>query len=637
MGTQEVQGQHTGAEQRSFMRHILADLRALEEMIDGGLIESGVRRIGAEQELFLVDRSKRPAPEALKLLPDLDQKYFTTELGLFNLEINLDPQMYGGNCLRTMEDQIVEKVRDLEQVTDPMGIDVALTGILPTLLKSDLDLKNMTPLPRYKALNQALTRLRRGAYSFHIKGVDELNTKHNSVMLESCNASFQVHFQVGSEEFANLYNLAQIVAAPVLAAAVNSPFLFGLRLWRETRIALFQQAIDTRTTNPHVRESRPRVFFGDRWVDKSILELYQEDISRFRTIVSSVVEEDPITLLREGRIPELEALRLHNGTVYRWNRGCYGITDGKPHLRIENRVLPSGPTPIDEVANAAFWFGLIGSLAAKYDNVSQVMDFGEAKMNFIAAARLGIQSQFTWIDGKAWPAERLILDELLPLAEEGLRLGGIDSADIARYLGVIETRVERGQTGSAWALRSVAEMGDQRNSSERMNALVAGMVARQKTGRPVAEWDLAKLEEAGGWTHNFLRAEQFMSTDLFTVRENEPIDLVANLMKWERIRHVLVEDDRDRLVGVVSYRALLRLMAAGWNTNSERSVAVSEIMHRDPIAIKPADSALRAIEVMQEFQIGCLPVVNKQHLVGVISEREFMAVASELLAEKLKE
>ena len=637
MGTQDVQQQQSGQAQRTFMRQLLNDLRALEQMLADGVFETGVRRIGAEQELFLVQKNWRPAPKAIDLLEKLDRAFYTTELGLFNLEINLTPHVFGTDCLHKVEDELNERIELLRGVAEAQEVEIALTGILPTLLKSDLELNNMTPLPRYRALNRALTKLRGGAYDFHIKGLDELNTKHNSVMLESCNASFQVHFQVAPDEFANLYNVAQFIAAPVLAAAVNSPLLFGLRLWRETRIALFQQAVDTRGTMHHVRETRPRVFFGDRWVQSSVLELYQEDVTRFRTLIAGESNENALELVKEGKIPELQALRLHNGTVYRWNRACYGMTNGKPHLRIENRVLPSGPSVIDEVANAAFWFGLMSSLSHRYDDISKAMDFGETKMNFLAAARLGIQSQFTWLGGRNWPADKLILDELLPAAEEGLRRKGIDEADIERYLGVIEKRVERQKTGSAWALHSLATMGGHRNATEKMNAIVAAMISRQKEGTPVAEWEPAKLEESGGWKHTFLRVEQFMSTDFFSVNEDDPVDLVANLMRWERIRHVLVEDHRDRLVGVVSYRALLRLMAEGWSAHSENTVPVSQIMKRDPICVTPETSALRAIEIMQEFKIGMLPVVKKDHLVGFISERDFMDVAAELLASKLKE
>jgi len=344
MGSHEIQPLHRSEDLRVFMRCLLADLRALEQMLESGMIEAGVRRIGAEQELVFVDDHARPAPVALEVLEDLDDPCFTTELARFNLEFNLDPMSFGGLCLSELEGQLDARLDEARAAAARHGAEPILAGILPTLQKSDLTLDNMTPKPRYKALNDTLTRLRGSAYEFRFTGTDELIIKHDSVMLESCNTSFQVHFQVSAEEFPRFYNAAQAVAGPTLAAAVNSPLLFGRRLWKETRIALFQQALDTRAAGLQLQERRPRVSFGSSWVRRCVTEIFQEDIARFRVLLGRAVDEDPLAVLADGRIPPLTALQLHNGTVYRWTRPCYGITDGKPHLRIENRILPS-PTP----------------------------------------------------------------------------------------------------------------------------------------------------------------------------------------------------------------------------------------------------------------------------------------------------
>ncbi len=639
MGEQEIRDTHVEGENlRQFLKNVLTDLRALEQMLNEGMIESGVRRIGAEQEMFLVDHSLRPAMAALEALRELDDEHFTTELGLFNLEVNLDPQVFGGKCLSNMEKQLDELMGKARVALEHLGLEPVLTGILPTLRKSDLGLDSMTPFPRYKALNREMSRLRGGTYEFHIKGIDELIVKHDSVMLEAANASFQVHFQVGAEEFANLYNIAQVVAAPIMAIATNSPMLFGRRLWRETRIALFQQAVDTRRSGRHLRERSPRVTFGRAWVQRSVLELYREDISRFRVLISDDNEENAFERLSRGEIPSLNSLRLHNGTVYRWNRACYGITDGKPHLRIENRVLPSGPSVIDEIANAALWYGLVSALSDRYEDVSQLMEFEQAKLNFKSAARHGLSSQFIWLDGTEVPAQKLICDKLLPLAEEGLKKRGIDGDDIRRYLNVISKRCSSGQTGSQWMLKSKSKMRRSKASlGERLNALTSAILSRQKEGKPVAEWDLASHEEAGGWKRYFLKVEQYMTTDLFTVREDEPVDLVANLMEWERIRHVPVEDHSHRLVGLISYRMLLRLMARGITGEEGRSVAVSEVMRRKPITVSPETLTLKAIDLMRKQKIGCLPVVKGGRLVGIVTERDFMDVAAGLLEEQLKD
>ncbi|ANM29740.1 hypothetical protein ABI59_09360 [Acidobacteria bacterium Mor1] len=637
MGEKKSLGTATGDERRQFMRRLLGDLRALELMIEEGMIESGIRRIGAEQELFLVDANWRPAPAAMEMLDAIDDEHFTTELGLFNLEANLDPCTFGAGCLTAMEDQLNELLTKLRKVGESQGIKHCLTGILPTMRQSDLGLDNMTPMPRYHALNNAMSEMRGGAYEFHIKGLDELILKHDTVMLEACNASFQVHFQVAVDEFANLYNVSQVVAAPVLAAATNSPLLFGRQLWRETRIALFQQAVDTRSSTHHLRDRSPRVTFGTQWCRNSVLEVFQEDISRFRALVASDIEDDSLQDLREGRIPKLKALRLHNGTVYRWNRACYGILNGKPHLRIENRVLPSGPTVIDQVANSAFWFGLISALSARYGDITQVIDFSDAAMNFTSAARQGLGAQLTWLHGEVLPATNLICDKLMPLAEEGLLKRGIPEDEVERYLGIIDKRVSSHQTGSQWLVQSLGQMRGQGTKSEQLNALVAATIERQNSGEPVHEWGPAKLKEAGGWKHNFLKVEQYMSTDLYTVHEDESLELVASLMEWERIRHIPVEDHEQRLVGLISYRALLKLMARGGTAQDGRQIPVSDVMRRNPHTIGPEASTLEAIELMREHRIGCLPVVKDERLVGVITEWDFMNVSAELLEQKLKE
>ena len=628
-------GELGGESRRTFMRHLLNDLRALERLIDEGLIEEQVRRIGAEQEMFLVDRKFRPAPVAMELLQSLNDRHFTTELGLFNLEANLEPFDFGGDCLRRMEDQLNRLLARVRECGAGLATEIVLCGILPTLRKSDLHLGNMTPLPRYRALNRALTRLRDGSYEFFIEGMDELIVKHDSVMLEACNTSFQVHFQVGAREFPHLYNIAQAATAPVLAVACNSPLLFGRQLWRETRIALFQQAVDTRSTGHHLRERSSRVSFGNDWLRNSVLELFQEDIARFRALVAVESTEDAMAVLDAGGVPELSALRLHNGTVYRWNRGCYGISGGKPHLRIENRVLPSGPTVVDQVANAAFWFGLISYLAHEYDDITKVMEFEHAKMNFLSAARHGLESQLTWTDGEVMPAAELVLERLLPMAREGLEYRELNPDDATRYLDVVEERVRAKASGASWMIRSLASMGGRGSQGEGLNALTAGMLTRQKDGLPVAHWDLCRLEEGGEWHRNVTIVEQCMSSDVFTVHADDSLDLVASLMGWQRIRHVPVEDAAGHLIGLVTYRSLLRLMARGEHLRDGGYPAVSDVMNAEPISVSPETTTLEAIELMRKNGVGCLPVVKDGRLVGMITERDFMNVARELLRKQI--
>jgi len=621
---------------REFTRRLLADLRALELMLDSGVIESGVRRIGAEQELFLIDRHFRPAPLAIEMIERLRDPHFTTEVARFNLEFNTDPLEFGSDCLRTMEAQLVDLHAKARRAAHQLDADVVMIGILPTIDISDLTLDNMTPVPRYFALNEAMRRLRGKDWEFFIKGADELLIRHDSVMVESCNTSFQIHYQVGPDEFAELYNLTQAVAGPVLAAACNSPMLFGRRLWRETRIALFQQSVDHRLAGLHLREQAPRVSFGRRWVDDSVLEIFQEDIARYKVLLAAEIDEDSLALLARHEVPSLKALRLHNGTIYRWTRPCYGITGGRPHLRIENRILPSGPTILDEMANAAFWFGLLAGMSRIYPDVRRVMEFDTAHENFVSAARLGLGAQFGWPGHKQIPADELILEELLPVAREGLERRGIASADAARYLDVLEERVRSKHTGAQWQLDSFVFLQGRGNRAERLAAITAATVENQNGGPPVHLWEPANLEQAGGWERHYTRVEQFMTSDLFTAGPDESVELVANLMKWKRIRHVPVEDGEHRLVGIVSQRTLVAVIAERAAELGKGSIAVREIMATELVTVKPETSTLEAIALMRRHKVGALPVLNEGRLVGIVTEADFLAIAGQLLEKELR-
>ena len=637
MGEHNVQGDLDPRKLREFMKALLDDVRALELMIEENMFESGIRRIGAEQELFLTDKSWQPAPAYDTVLKAVDDPDFTTELARFNLEFNCDPLTFGGDCLSKLEDQIQTRMEKVRIAAEAEGYKAVMIGILPTLQKSDLGLDNMTPMPRYFALNKAMTKLSGGAYLFRIKGTDEFLVQHDSVMLESCNTSFQIHFQVSIDEFARFYNISQAVLGPVLAAGSNSPLLFGKRLWHETRIALFQQSIDTRGITPYQRELNPRVSFGNSWIKESVVEIFKEDIARFRVLLGTDLDGDPFEAIKAGRPPSLKALRLHNGTIYRWNRPCYGISDnGMAHLRIENRVLPSGPTVLDAVSNAAFFFGLMSGLLEKYNDITEVLEFDDVKNNFLSAARLGLGAQFTWIDGETFPAKRLICDQLLPLAREGLLAARIRPEDVDRYLSVVEARVETGQTGSQWLLKSLGSFKNRGTKAERLAALTAGAYNRQLTNEPVHTWDLANLDEAGGWESNYLRVEQYMTTDVLSVNENELVELVANLMDWHNIRHVPVEDDEHKLVGLVSHRNLLRLLGRGVANLRETLVPVRDIMQTDPMTIPPSTPTVEAIRLMRTQSIACLPVVYDGKLIGIVTERDFMKIAGVLLQETLE-
>lgn len=621
---------------RAYMKALLDDLRALEYMLESGWFESGVRRLGAEQEMFLVDKSLRPAPVGSQVIERANDPRLTTEIARFNLEANLTPKEWGGLCLRQIEKELEDVLKLARAAARDCGADILLAGILPTLQMSDLSLANITPDPRYLELDRALTRLRGGKFSIHIKGLDELQITHDNVMMESCNTSFQIHVQVSPREFAPLYNMAQAVSAPVLAAAVNSPVLLGHRLWQETRLALFQHSTDDRPLSHQARSQPTRVGFGEGWLKDSVLEIFREQIARFRIIMLTGVDEDPLFLVASGRVPSLPALRLHNGTIWPWNRACYGVLNGRPHLRIENRVLPAGPTVLDEMANTAFFMGLMSALPQEYGKIEHLLAFDDAKANFFAAARFGLYAQIMWVGGKSHPAASLILDHLLPLARQGLVESRVAVEDVERYLGLIEERVRSGQTGAQWMLRSLAALTKSGTRDTRMRTLTEVMLKQQQTGAPVHRWPVSEKDEMNDWIRSYQTVEQFMSTDLFTLQPDDLIDLAASVMDWRHIRHVPVEDGQGRLVGLLSHRALLRLMARRGAGDSNIPVAVRDIMKADPVTVTPTTPTMEAVNIMRRNKVGCLPVVDSEHLVGIITAQDFLEISGRLFEEKFE-
>ena len=636
MGEQNIDEHASDTSRQAFMKSLLEEVRALEAMLDKGMVESGVSRIGAEQEMFLINSARKPALTALDVLEKLDDDRFTHELGLFNIEANLSVQEFHSDCLSRMEAEAQEVYAKAREAAHKCDSEIALVGILPTLTKENLGLDSMVPTPRYHALNDAIMALRGHDLQFTINGIDQLIVKHDNLMLEACNTSFQVHFQVSPEDFSRLYNIAQVVTGPLMAAAVNSPILLGKRLWHETRISVFEYSVDARSATHQTRGLKPRVHFGNHWVDESVTEIFKEDIARFRVILTTETEDDPLAMVAQGIAPKLKALCLHNGTVYRWNRACYGVHNGVPHLRIENRVIPSGPTIIDEIANTAFFVGMMAGMADKYEDIREQITFDDVKANFMAAARAGIRAQMNWFGDTHMPARELILNELLPLAEAGLQKYGVEQKDIDKYLGVLRDRVATRRNGARWALESLNEMHGRGTEDQRMRCLVSSMVDQQTTGRPISEWVLASFCEQQDWRESYLKVSQFMATDLFTVRPDDIVDFAVSLMDWRHIRHVPVEGDDGELVGMLSHRAVLRLVAEG-RFGGDHKVSVKEIMIRNPATVNSNATTVEAIRIMREAGVACLPVVDEGKLLGLITEHDLLVVSSHLLERYLEE
>lgn len=631
MGSQQVAADETPEARRCFQRRLLRDLDALQRMIDEGLFDTGPRRIGAEQELCLIDERGAPASVAIKLQDRLGDERVVPELARFNLEINGSPRVLSGGCfgaLRREFDGLLDRIRE---EGEPLGVRPVLVGILPSAQAEHLTREHITPLARYHALDRRLTEMRGGEHSLRIRGTDEISITHDSIMSEAVNTSFQVHLQVSPEEFATAHNVAQLIAAPVLAASTNSPFYLGRRLWSETRIPIFEQTVDTRRPEFHERRDVGRVRFGERWAT-SFLDLYRDDVALLRSVCIDTSDEDSLAELDAGRIPALRALNMHNSTIYRWNRACYGVNemDGRkvPHLRIENRVLPAGPSTLDEVATAAFWIGLTLHGMTAWADLTERMDFDDARANFTAAARRGLHTKVEWLDGETLALDRLILDRLLPLAADGLAKAGVDEKESCDLLDIVSARVVSDRTGSQWLLSTMRARGGANASN--LRAVTLALADLQASEHSINDWpdecdrpDAAQYEDLSSMT-----VDEAMTSRLVTVRPDDLAAFAQRLMAWQRIHQVPVEDDEHRLLGVLEARA-----CEGLSEDRLATATVSDLM-REPRPCVEAGSLVSVVaHAMESSGLDAVPVVVDGRLVGIFTRTDL----ARLLASRDKD
>ncbi|KNE79826.1 MULTISPECIES: glutamate--cysteine ligase [Streptomyces] len=450
--------------------------------------------MGVEIELNLAGEDGMPRMMNAEVLERIRSGDFQTELGQFNLEVNIVPHRLSGRVL----DQLAEEIRTALAYADRKAREVdagiVMIGILPTLAGPDLVSANLSEADRYTLLNEQILAARGENLVLDIEGVERLHYTSASIAPEAACTSVQLHLQVTPGRFAAVWNAAQAVAAAQIAVGANSPFLFGRELWRESRPPLFLQSTDTRAPELKAQGVRPRTWFGERWIE-SVYDLFEENVRYFPALLPICDEEDPLKVLDEQGIPGLHELVLHNGTIYRWNRPVYDISDGRPHLRVENRVLPAGPTVDDVIANAAFYYGLVRALAEETRPVWTRLPFGDASRNFDAACRYGIDATLRWPrPGRGGavtdvPAARLVREELLPLAAAGLDAWGVEPADRDHYLGIIEERCRRRVNGASWqaeAFRQARERGLDRQSALAETTRRYAELAR--TGEPVHTW-----------------------------------------------------------------------------------------------------------------------------------------------------
>jgi len=494
-------------------------------------------------------------------------------------------------------------------------VRVLLTGILPTLRPPYLSMQYMTPMKRYKILNDAIKAIRKKDIELHIRGVDEINLHHDSIMYEGCNTSFQAHLQIDPDDFRDTYNWAQAIAGPILSICANSPMLMGRELWEETRIALFTQSVDTRASTFLLNEREPRVGFGNAWATGSAADFFKDSIIRFRSLMSADFESDSTSELEGGSIPKLKALALHNGTVYKWNRLCYGVTDGTPHLRLENRYLPSGPSTKDEIANLMFWVGVMRGRPREFDSLHKKMDFKDAKSNFFNAARYGMAAQFYW-DNRLISSQELLLDHLLPMAYRGLYSTNVEPKDAEHYLSVIENRI-RTQNGSRWIVNGYRKLRADHKVPDALKILTATMYQRQQKGYTVDAWQLPRGDEIK-LPVPLRTVGDSMNTRTITAQESDSAELVLKMMQWNNIHHLPILNDHLNLSGLLTWTDVEHYM----EDPDRMATGIRAIMRKELITATSDMLLEEAKKLMEANRIRCLPVVSDQKLVGILTSKD---------------
>ncbi len=484
---EEVEAQEFSRSDRTRYREkVRRNLDVFARMLREARFDTDDPMTGLEVELNLIDEAGDPAlknAEALEAIADPD---FQTELGQFNIEINVPPAKIREGGLTTFEESLRRSLNDAEEKSSAVGAHMVMIGILPTLADGHMSLDTLSANPRYKLLSEQILNARGEDITIAIDGKEHLRSAADSIIPEAACTSTQFHVQTSPDQFAEYWNASQAIAAIQLAVAANSPYLLGKELWRETRIPLFEQATDTRSEELKAQGVRPRVWFGERWIT-SVFDLFEENVRYFPALLPVSDDEDPLVVLEEGGTPKLSELRLHNGTIYRWNRPVYDVADGVPHLRVENRLLAAGPTVADTMANAAFYFGLVRALAESERPLWSQMSFSAAEENFHVAARQGIDAQVYWPGVGQVRATELVLRRLLPMAREGLASWGASSEESDRLLGIIEQRCLLGTNGAEWFVQQMGE----RAGDDRYDALRATLLdysARMHTNEPVHTW-----------------------------------------------------------------------------------------------------------------------------------------------------
>ncbi|MFL6022214.1 MAG: glutamate--cysteine ligase [Marmoricola sp.] len=488
MGQEVDQQEFSRADRTRHREKVRRCLDVLALMLRQSSFDAEDPMTGLEIEFNLVDDDGHPALKNAEVLEAIANPAFQTELGQFNLEINVAPRRLGSRGVTGFEEDLRASLNDAESRANKVGAHLVMIGILPTLEPGHLSPSNLSPNPRYQLLSDQILDARGEDIAISISGAERLSTTADSIIPEAACTSTQLHIQVSPDEFAPYWNASQAIAGVQLALGANSPYLLGQELWSETRIPLFEQATDTRSDELMAQGVRPRVWFGERWIN-SIFDLFEENVRYFPALLPITEDEDPLAVLEAGGTPMLHELRLHNGTVYRWNRPVYDVVDGRPHVRVENRVLAAGPTVVDTMANAAFYFGLTRALVMDERPLWSQMSFSAAEENFHVGARDGIDAQVYWPGLGQVSATELTIRRLLPLARTGLESWGVDDDEIERLLGIIEERCRVGQNGASWFRAQVhARNGAGSTREEALRLTLLDYRERMHSNEPVHTW-----------------------------------------------------------------------------------------------------------------------------------------------------
>ena len=446
---------------------------------------------GLEIEFNLVDANADPTMRNEEVLNAIANEVFQAEVGQFNIEFNAKPSTLAGRAAQDLETELRASLNDANSRALDIGAHIVMIGILPTLMADQLSGATLSANPRYALMNEQIFAARGEDLHIAIDGPERLALYADTIAPEAACTSVQFHLQVSPQDYAANWNAAQCIAGVQVALGANSPFLFGKELWRETRIALFEQATDTRPAELKAQGVRPRVWFGERWIT-SVFDSFEENVRYFPALLPVCDDEVPAAVLARGDTPKLAELRMHNGTIWRWNRPVYDVHRGKPHLRVENRVLPAGPTIADVMANGALYFGLLRMLAYDDRPVWTQMSFAAAEENFNEGARKGIHAQLYWPGAGTVPVTELTLRRLLPIAHEGLAKWGVDSAVSDRLLGIIEQRCITHRNGAEWQVATFHRI-EEAKQADRIDALremLRRYVEHMHTNEPVHGWPI---------------------------------------------------------------------------------------------------------------------------------------------------